>query len=67
MSTGRLAGRFVALGITGSIAAYKSVELLRRLQAEGAEVQALLDRVGGTLRRPADPRGIRATGRSRAT
>jgi len=39
---GRLSGRFVALGITGSIAAYKSVELLRQLQAEGAEVQALL-------------------------
>jgi phosphopantothenoylcysteine decarboxylase / phosphopantothenate---cysteine ligase len=38
----RLAGRFVGLGVTGSIAAYKSVELLRRLQAEGAEVQALL-------------------------
>jgi phosphopantothenoylcysteine decarboxylase/phosphopantothenate--cysteine ligase len=41
-SPGRLSGRFVALGITGSIAAYKSVELLRQLQAEGAEVQALL-------------------------
>ncbi len=39
---GRLAGRFVGLGITGSIAAYKSVELLRALQAEGAEVQVLL-------------------------
>ena len=39
---GRLQGRFVALGITGSIAAYKSVELVRRLQAEGAEVQALV-------------------------
>ncbi len=40
--SGRLAGRFVALGVTGSIAAYKSVELLRRMQAEGAEVQALV-------------------------
>ena len=39
---GRLSGRFIALGITGSIAAYKSVELLRLLQAEGADVQALL-------------------------
>jgi phosphopantothenoylcysteine decarboxylase/phosphopantothenate--cysteine ligase len=37
-----LQGRFVALGITGSIAAYKAVELMRRLQAEGADVQALL-------------------------
>jgi len=40
--TRRLAGRFVGLGVTGSIAAYKSAELVRRLQAEGAEVQALL-------------------------
>jgi phosphopantothenoylcysteine decarboxylase/phosphopantothenate--cysteine ligase len=40
--SGRLAGRLVALGVTGSIAAYKSVELLRLLQAEGAEVIVLL-------------------------
>jgi phosphopantothenoylcysteine decarboxylase/phosphopantothenate--cysteine ligase len=40
--SGRLAGRLVALGVTGSIAAYKSVELLRLLQAEGADVVALL-------------------------
>jgi phosphopantothenoylcysteine decarboxylase/phosphopantothenate--cysteine ligase len=40
--SGRLDGRLVALGITGSIAAYKSVELLRLLQAEGAAVVALL-------------------------
>jgi phosphopantothenoylcysteine decarboxylase / phosphopantothenate---cysteine ligase len=40
--TGRLAGRLIALGVTGSIAAYKSVELLRLLQAEGADVVALL-------------------------
>jgi phosphopantothenoylcysteine decarboxylase/phosphopantothenate--cysteine ligase len=38
----RLAGRLIALGVTGSIAAYKSVELLRLLQAEGAEVVVLL-------------------------
>jgi phosphopantothenoylcysteine decarboxylase/phosphopantothenate--cysteine ligase len=42
MTAGRLAGRFVALGVTGSIAAYKAVELLRLLQAEGADVQALV-------------------------
>jgi phosphopantothenoylcysteine decarboxylase/phosphopantothenate--cysteine ligase len=41
-SAGRLAGRLVALGVTGSIAAYKSVELLRLLTAEGADVVALL-------------------------
>jgi phosphopantothenoylcysteine decarboxylase / phosphopantothenate---cysteine ligase len=40
--TGRLDGRLIALGVTGSIAAYKSVELLRLLQAEGADVVALL-------------------------
>lgn len=40
--SGRLAGRLVALGVTGSIAAYKSVELLRLLQAEGADVIVLL-------------------------
>ncbi len=40
--TGRLAGRLVALGVTGSIAAYKSIELLRLLQAEEAEVVVLL-------------------------
>ena len=40
--TERLAGRLVALGVTGSIAAYKSVELLRLLQAEGADVVVLL-------------------------
>ncbi len=40
--TERLAGRLVALGVSGSIAAFKSVELLRLLQAEGAEVVVLL-------------------------
>jgi phosphopantothenoylcysteine decarboxylase/phosphopantothenate--cysteine ligase len=40
--TGRLEGRLIALGVTGSIAAYKSVELLRALQTEGADVVALL-------------------------
>ena len=39
---GRLAGRFIGLGVTGSIAAYKAVELLRLLQSESADVQVLL-------------------------
>jgi phosphopantothenoylcysteine decarboxylase/phosphopantothenate--cysteine ligase len=39
---GRLEGRLIALGVTGSIAAYKAVELLRLLTAEGADVVALL-------------------------
>jgi len=38
----RLDGRLIALGVTGSIAAYKSVELLRLLAAEGADVAVLL-------------------------
>jgi phosphopantothenoylcysteine decarboxylase / phosphopantothenate---cysteine ligase len=39
---GRLGGRLVALGVCGSIAAYKSVELVRLLRAEGAEVVVML-------------------------
>jgi phosphopantothenoylcysteine decarboxylase/phosphopantothenate--cysteine ligase len=42
VAAGRLAGRRLALGVTGSIAAYKSVELLRQLQAEGADVRVLM-------------------------
>jgi phosphopantothenoylcysteine decarboxylase/phosphopantothenate--cysteine ligase len=38
----RLAGRFVGLGVTGSIAAFKAVDLLRLLRAEGADVQVLM-------------------------
>jgi phosphopantothenoylcysteine decarboxylase/phosphopantothenate--cysteine ligase len=41
-STGRLAGRLIALGVTGSIAAYKAIELLRLLRAEGADVVVML-------------------------
>ena len=40
--SGRLAGRLIALGVTGSIAAYKAIELLRLLTAEGADVVVLL-------------------------
>jgi phosphopantothenoylcysteine decarboxylase / phosphopantothenate---cysteine ligase len=41
-SGGRLRNRRIALGITGSIAAYKAVELLRSFQNEGAEVRCLM-------------------------
>ncbi|HEX7498178.1 MAG TPA: bifunctional phosphopantothenoylcysteine decarboxylase/phosphopantothenate synthase [Candidatus Limnocylindrales bacterium] len=41
-SGGRLSNRRIALGITGSIAAYKAVELLRMLQSEGADVRCLM-------------------------
>jgi len=41
-SGGRLRNRRLALGITGSIAAYKAVELLRSFQNEGADVRVLM-------------------------
>jgi phosphopantothenoylcysteine decarboxylase/phosphopantothenate--cysteine ligase len=37
-----LKGRFIGLGITGSIAAFKAVDLLRLLRVEGADVQVLM-------------------------
>ncbi len=40
--SGRLSGRLIGLGVTGSIAAYKAVELLRLLRAEGADVAVML-------------------------
>jgi phosphopantothenoylcysteine decarboxylase/phosphopantothenate--cysteine ligase len=40
--SGRLVGRLIGLGVTGSIAAYKAVELLRLLQGEGADVAVML-------------------------
>jgi phosphopantothenoylcysteine decarboxylase/phosphopantothenate--cysteine ligase len=40
--SGRLDGRLIGLGITGSIAAYKAAELIRLFRAEGAEVQVML-------------------------
>jgi phosphopantothenoylcysteine decarboxylase/phosphopantothenate--cysteine ligase len=38
----RLAGRLIAVGVTGSIAAYKAAELVRRLRDEGADVVVLM-------------------------
>ena len=37
-------GKRVVLGVTGSIAAYKAVELARRLTQEGAQVQVVMTR-----------------------
>ncbi len=42
MSGGALEGRLILLGVTGSIAAYKSAELARALTAAGADVQVLM-------------------------
>lgn len=40
--TGRYAGKTILLGVTGSIAAYKAVSLVRRLSAEGATVNVVM-------------------------
>ena len=42
VAEGRLAGRLVAVGVTGSIAAYKAADLVRRLRDEGADVVVLM-------------------------
>ena len=39
---GRLEGRLIGVGVTASIAAYKAVELVRSLRAEGADVAVML-------------------------
>ena len=49
MSAPRLAGRFIGLGVCGSIAAYKAVELVRLLRAEGAEVTVILTPAAATF------------------
>ncbi|HUJ16401.1 MAG TPA: bifunctional phosphopantothenoylcysteine decarboxylase/phosphopantothenate--cysteine ligase CoaBC [Nitrospirota bacterium] len=40
----RLEGKRILLGVSGSIAAYKAVELLRRLREQGADVRVVLTR-----------------------
>ena len=47
-----LRGRFIVLGVTGSIAAYKSVELARRLTRAGATVQVVMSRSATEFVRP---------------
>jgi phosphopantothenoylcysteine decarboxylase/phosphopantothenate--cysteine ligase len=39
-----MSGKRILLGVTGSIAAYKAVEILRRLQEQGAEVRVVMTR-----------------------
>ncbi len=41
---GKMTGKIIVLGITGSIAAYKSLHILRDLKALGAEVRIVLTR-----------------------
>ena len=47
-----LQGRFIVLGVTGSIAAYKSIELARRLVQGGATVQVVMSRSATEFVRP---------------
>jgi phosphopantothenoylcysteine decarboxylase/phosphopantothenate--cysteine ligase len=47
-----LQGRFIVLGVTGSIAAYKSIELARRLTQAGATVQVVMSRSATEFVRP---------------
>ena len=47
--SGRLEGRLIGLGVCGSIAAYKAVELLRLLAAEGADVVVMLTPAAATF------------------
>ena len=65
--TGRLDGRLIALGVTGSIAAYKAAELLRLLQAEGAEVAVLLTPSATRFVAPLTLAALSAPRRSRPT
>ena len=42
MSDGRLSGRRIAIGISGGIAAYKAIEVVRQLTELGAEVRVMM-------------------------
>jgi phosphopantothenoylcysteine decarboxylase/phosphopantothenate--cysteine ligase len=50
---GALEGRKILLGVTGSIAAYKSPDLVRRLREQGAEVRVVMTRSAEKLVAPA--------------
>lgn len=52
MSLERTRGLFVVLGVSGSIAAYKTVELARRLTQAGATVQVVMTRSAAEFVRP---------------
>ena len=49
---GELSGKFIVLGVTGSIAAYKSIELARRFTQAGATVQVVMTRSATEFVRP---------------
>ena len=43
--TSYLSGKKIILGITGGIACYKSIELMRQFQKAGAEVQVVMTKM----------------------
>jgi len=47
-----LAGRYILLGVTGGIAAYKAAELVRGLKKAGAEVRVVMTRAAGEFVTP---------------
>jgi phosphopantothenoylcysteine decarboxylase/phosphopantothenate--cysteine ligase len=55
---GRLRGKRITLCVTGSVAAYKAVLLLRALKQEGAEIEVVLTRSGAKFVGPATFAGL---------
>ena len=53
-----LAGKRILLVISGGIAAYKALDLIRRLRERGAAVRCILTRGGARVRDPAFGRGL---------
>ena len=49
---GALAGRRIVLGVTGGIAAYKAVEIARRLKKAGADVRVIMTRAAASFVTP---------------
>ena len=49
---GALAGRRIVLGVTGGIAAYKAVEIARRLKKAGADVRVVMTRAAASFVTP---------------
>ncbi|MFZ5651653.1 MAG: bifunctional phosphopantothenoylcysteine decarboxylase/phosphopantothenate--cysteine ligase CoaBC [Bacillota bacterium] len=47
-----LEGRFIALGVTGGIAAYKAADLASKLNGQGASVHVIMTRSAGEFVRP---------------
>lgn len=57
-ATGPLAGRTIVLGVTGSIAAYKAVEVASRMVQAGATVRTVMTRAATEFVGPATFRGV---------